>query len=310
MSRITFGPFEVDLARAELRKHGLRIKLHEKSFRLLAVLLEKPGEIVSHEDIRRRLWPEDVYVDFDRNLYTTLNRLRLALGDSSDNPRFVETVHRRGYRFIAPVTTAEAPASPSPTEPRAPGPAPRKPASRGVRLSIAAALALLAVMVASLLYLSDRPRASQAANRLPVTVGVLLFENLTGDASQDYLSCGLTQEILVELTRLKPGAVSVKAWPPGGHFPAEAEQPSESHAGLVADYVVEGGVRRENDLIRVSVELVEVRTGRVLWAERFAHRSDQLPSSQEELARRIAEALSSELAALTPPAAPRRDYQP
>src|SRR5579863_6262346 len=98
-----FGVFEVDLKACELRKHGLRLKLPEQPFQVLSVLLENPGEIVTRDDLRSRLWPGDTFVDFDHGLNNAVMRLREVLGDSSENPRFVETIPRRGYRFIAPV---------------------------------------------------------------------------------------------------------------------------------------------------------------------------------------------------------------
>src|ERR1700743_1991101 len=100
---IRFGVFEVDLAAAELRKSGTRIRLQEQPFQVLTVLLERPGEVVSREDLRQKLWPADTFVDFDHSLNTAVNKLREALGDSASSPRFVETLARRGYRFIAPV---------------------------------------------------------------------------------------------------------------------------------------------------------------------------------------------------------------
>ena len=99
---IHFGVFELDLKAGVLRKHGLRLKLSEQPFQVLAVLLEKPGEIVTREELRNRLWPSDTFVDFDHGLNNAVMRLREALGDASENPRFIETIPRRGYRFIAP----------------------------------------------------------------------------------------------------------------------------------------------------------------------------------------------------------------
>ena len=104
-----FGVFEVDLKACELRKHGLRIKLPEQPFQVLVVLLEKPGEIVTREELRNRLWPGDTFVDFDHGLNNAVMRLREVLGDASENPRFVETIPRRGYRFIAPVVGSAFP---------------------------------------------------------------------------------------------------------------------------------------------------------------------------------------------------------
>jgi DNA-binding winged helix-turn-helix (wHTH) protein len=105
---VRFGVFEVDLQEAELRKSGIRIKLHEQPFQILARLLERQGQTVSREELRHKLWPTDTFVDFDHSLNSSINKLREALGDSSENPRFIETLHRRGYRFIAPVDWAPA----------------------------------------------------------------------------------------------------------------------------------------------------------------------------------------------------------
>src|SRR5207248_9312127 len=101
--RLRFGVFEVDLRAGELRKHGIRIRLQEQPFHILVLLLEHPGELVTRKELREKLWPADTFVDFDRNLNKAMNKLRLALADSAENPRFIQTLHRRGYRFIAPI---------------------------------------------------------------------------------------------------------------------------------------------------------------------------------------------------------------
>src|SRR5579884_4235906 len=101
-----FGVFEVDLRAGELRRGGMKVKIQEQPFQVLAELLERPGQVVTREELQKRLWPADTYVDFDHSLNTAIRRLRDALGDSAENPTFVETVARRGYRFLAPVTVA------------------------------------------------------------------------------------------------------------------------------------------------------------------------------------------------------------
>ena len=105
---IRFGVFEVDLAAGELRRNGVRVKLQEQPFQVLATLLEKPGGIVTKEGLQERIWKEDTFVDFDRSLATAVNKIRQALGDSATRPRFIETVPRRGYRFLGEVSTGEA----------------------------------------------------------------------------------------------------------------------------------------------------------------------------------------------------------
>ena len=117
---VRFGAFEVDLVSGELRKNGTRIRLQEQPFRVLAMLLERPGEMVAREDLHSKLWPDDTFVDFDHGLNTAVNKLREALGDAAANPRFVQTVARRGYRFIAPVQANGNPAAPAAEETPAP----------------------------------------------------------------------------------------------------------------------------------------------------------------------------------------------
>src|SRR5438093_13197334 len=104
---LRFGVFEVDVRSGELRKHGARVKLQEQPFHVLTVLLQRPGEVVTREELRNQNWPADTFVDFDNSLNTAINKLREALGDSADSPRFIETLPRRGYRFSAPVTSAD-----------------------------------------------------------------------------------------------------------------------------------------------------------------------------------------------------------
>src|SRR5215469_4778934 len=108
-NRVQFGVFELDLQRVELRKNGVKVKLQDQPLKVLQVLLQNPGQIVSREELRQQVWPANTFVEFDQGLYSATARLRDALGDSSDSPRFIETVARRGYRFIAPVTVAPSP---------------------------------------------------------------------------------------------------------------------------------------------------------------------------------------------------------
>ncbi len=112
---VRFGLFEADFTAGELRKNGNRVRLQEQPFQVLAALLESPGDVVTREQLRQKIWPADTFVDFDHSLNTAINKVREALGDSATNPRFVETLARRGYRFIAPVTVENGTNSPSPT---------------------------------------------------------------------------------------------------------------------------------------------------------------------------------------------------
>src|SRR5690349_17491384 len=131
--KVRFGVFELDSQTGELRKGGLRIRLQEQPFRVLVTLVERPGELVTREELRKKLWPEDTFVDFDQGLGTAIRKLREALGDTADNPRFIETLPRRGFRFIAPVhgNSAAAVAGPVAPSTKPQGPVGRRGSRRG-----------------------------------------------------------------------------------------------------------------------------------------------------------------------------------
>src|SRR4029453_16975799 len=145
-SRVRFGTFEVDLESGELRRSGVRLKLQEQPFQLLAMLLERPGEVVTREALRERLWPADTFVDFDHSLNTAIKKLRQALGDSAENPRFVETLARRGYRFIAPVTPPPTPGPGRPQPPLAPAASAQRARIRMLALACVSLLVLITVV--------------------------------------------------------------------------------------------------------------------------------------------------------------------
>src|ERR1700719_4135090 len=170
--RLRFGVFELDLRAGELRKHGLRVRLQEQPFQVLATLLLHPGEVVTREELQKKLWPADTFVDFDHGLNKTINKIREALGDSAESPRFVETVARRGYRFLAEVKDLDAVSVPVPTAETAgfsvaqdsylaktaPRPVTRKNLTPSqIRRRLGAVLALfLIILAASALYFRNR----------------------------------------------------------------------------------------------------------------------------------------------------------
>src|SRR4051794_14531715 len=199
-----FGAFEVDLVGRELRKHGIRIKLQDQPLRILALLLERAGTMVTRDEIRRELWPDDTFVDFDNGLNAAIRRLRDALSDSAETPRYVETVPRRGYRFICPVERVSGPTPVLPSsavsqEAEVPHEIQQK--WFGVRPAHAAG-ALIAILLAATLTFLIAARVRRArsgtagSNSIQVRMVVLPFTNLTGDPKQDYFSDGLTEEMI------------------------------------------------------------------------------------------------------------------
>ncbi len=194
---VRFGTFEADFRAAELRKNGLRVRLQEQPFRILQLLLERPGELVSREVLRERLWPADVFVAVDQSLNNAIKKLRAALGDPAENPRFIETVARHGYRFIAPV-------HPAPVVPPAITLRRSRP-SVWIAVVSLCALALVAYVVAHRPARGVRPATDRVA------LAVLPFENLSGDSSQEYFSDGLTEEMTTQLEHRE----SARPWCPG-----------------------------------------------------------------------------------------------
>jgi TolB-like protein len=242
-----FDSFEVDLRAGELRKRGIKIKLREQSFAVLALLLEHPCEVVTREELRARLWPADVFVDFDNNLNTAVTRLREALGDSAERPRYVETLPRRGYRFMAPVSRGE-------------------PAPDGLR---------------------------RAGN---VRLAVLPFDNLSGDPAQEYFSDGMTEELITELACITRGRLGVIARTSAMRYKGSRREVARIGRELDVDYVVEGSVRRTDERVRISAQLIEVDSQTHLWADSYDSELRDALILQSDVARAIARQIDVKLA--------------
>jgi TolB-like protein/DNA-binding winged helix-turn-helix (wHTH) protein/Tfp pilus assembly protein PilF len=287
-----FGAFEIDFKAFELRKHGLRLKLSEQPFQILALLLEKPGEVVTRDEIRNRLWPGDTFVDFDHGLNNAVMRLREVLGDSSDKPRFIETLPRRGYRFIAPIgeTNGAAPgarpgqatdgASLHPaaqTDANGASPSDRGPAvSTGnaktwltfprIALLSAAALAFAVFSGMAVHYVRGMESAKTISGH-GMSLVVLPLENLSGDKEQDYFADGMTDELTANLAKIRSLRVISRSTAmayKGAHKPL-----SEIARDLHVDVVVEGTVLRAGNRVRITAELVQVSTDHHLWADTY-----------------------------------------
>ena len=301
-----FGVFEVDLKACELRKHGLRLKLPEQPFQILSVLLENPGELVTRDELRSRLWPGDTFVDFDHGLNNAVMRLREVLGDSSESPRFVETIPRRGYRFIAPVAGPFLPAASTtqteelkrqvPAEvakPQLPaaataevrsGAAGRQwpPIKRLVVVRVAILFACLLTAAAVYRYHrgGDKPLPSQNKSLV-----VLPLENLSGDKEQEYFADGMTDDLIANLAKIhslrvisRSTAMSYK----GSHKPL-----SQIASELNVDAVVEGTVLRVGDRVRITAELVQVSTDRHLWADTYESQMGDILALQNRVSSAI-----------------------
>jgi len=302
-----FGSFEIDLIEGELRRQGTRIKLNDKPFRLLCVLLARAGRLVTREDLRQCLWSVDTYVDFDANLNTALSTLRHTLGDSSESPVFIETVPRQGYRFIAPVTTSQRAENdfPSPSTAGEPdvgghGDLPIEALApihsrRRISKKALAVVALFVVVASVIAWVAHRRWAwhPQATGKL--TILVTPFENLSGDANQDYLSDGLTDEMITRLGQVSPRRVSVIARSTAMQYKHTKKSVDEIANECRPDYILEGSVRRQDGWVRITAQLFKVGVSGSVWTQAYDRDAKDLLVIQQDVADRIAHSLSLEV---------------
>ena len=279
-----FGIFEVDVESGELRKQGRRIHLQEQPLAVLELLLRRPGEVVTREELAARLWPEGAFVERDEGLNTAVKRLRDALGDSASSPRFVETIPRRGYRFVAPVETVD-PHPPAPS----PGPPEHARPGRGGDLRWKRPVAILLLLALAALSLGlALARRSHGLPEDRIRLAVLPLE---GDPA---LADGLTEELIAQLGRLLPERLGVIARTSVQRFRGEADL-REVGNGLRVQYVLEGSVRREADRVRISTRLIQVSDETQLWSETWDRGMADLFEVQREVARGVARGLSLQL---------------
>jgi TolB-like protein/DNA-binding winged helix-turn-helix (wHTH) protein/Tfp pilus assembly protein PilF len=267
--RLRFGVFEADLDARELTKLGKLLPMQEQPFQLLAMLLAKPGALVTREELRASLWPQAV-VDFDHGLNKAISKIRDVLGDSAENPRFIQTVSRRGYRFLADVTVAggasiEAAAPAIRDGARAPQSGPGRPLGAFWR---AAAWTAASLAGALLLVVSWYHFASSRSPLPPVrSLAVLPLENLSGDASQDYFADGMTDELITQLAHI--GALRVISRSSIMAYKHGHKSLGEIARELDVQAVVEGTVFRSGDRVRLSAQLIRVPADQTLWAQSY-----------------------------------------
>lgn len=302
MSLLRFSVFELDPDVPELRRGGRRVHLQEMPLRVLQMVLERPNELVPREAFFARLWPDDETGILDDNLNTAVRKLRLALNDSAHHPRFIETVPKRGYRFIGPLVettpSPEAPVEISPPPVAAENtvdPAPAPPAPKRRAPYLLAAAAVLAIATFGLWSQSHKatptPPASPATASRPLAV--LPFLNASGRAEDEYFSDGLTEEVMNRLGSVDGLRVVSRT----SAFALKGKNLDASEIGrlLGVEAFLEGSVRREGDRLRISAHLVNAQDGYQLWAETYDRHLDDVIAIQEEIALAIADTLTGRL---------------
>jgi TolB-like protein/DNA-binding winged helix-turn-helix (wHTH) protein/Tfp pilus assembly protein PilF len=289
---VHFADFEVDQRAGELRKGGVKIRLQEQPFRVLAALLESSGEVVTREELRTRLWPADTFVDFDHRLAAAVNKIRDALEDSAQTPRFIETVGRRGYRFLVPVELGERLAEPNgnlQAQDVADLPV-LVPVGRGTNWRrIAFASSALVLFLAISFFVPHRwvhPSAALSAVPRISSIAVLPLENLSNDPEQQYFVEGMTDEITTDLAKL-PGIRVISRTSAMLYKDTHKTMPQIGRE-LNVDAVVEGTVLRVGNRVRIRTQLIYAPGDRHVWAQAYERDLKDVLTLQANLAQDIA----------------------
>lgn len=269
---VRFGPFELDARSGELRREGVVVPLARQPFKLLSALAARPGEVVTRDELRRTIWGEETFVDFERGLNFCVLQARAALGDDARNPLYIETLPKRGYRFVAPVNAAR--------------PAPRPERSRP-RWHVA----FVALTVALILLAAWQQRALPASSQ---RLAVLPFENLSGPDDAHFVA-GMTEEVATHLSRVAPSQLRLVARASVDKARSTRQDIAGIGAALGAQHVVTGTVRRESGRARVTAQLIDTTTETEVWSGSFDREGGAMLAMQQEIARQIAAALELRL---------------
>ena len=292
--RAHFGAFEVDLVLRTLEKDGRKIRLQEKPFQILAMLFDQPGELVTREELRARLWPADTFVDFEHSINTAIRKLREALDDNAEEPRYIETLPKRGYRLIAPLEAfREKPTIVIPeqrVEPRQTGGAAQR-----FRWPVLLAVAItLLALLSAVISLGYRMWASRQASLSPISsVAVLPLQDLSQDPGQEYFADGLTDALITDLGKI--GGLRVISHTSASSYKKASKSVPQIARELNVDAIVEGTVLRTGGRLRVTVQLVRAFPEEHLWAERYERDDEEVIRLERRLALAIAHEITGRL---------------
>ena len=295
---VRFGLFELDLKAGLLSRSGTKIRLPQQPLQLLSILLDRPGEILTREELRQRLWSSDVFVDFDHGLNKSIQKLRDALGDSADSPRYIETIPRVGYRFIAPVDNGIAPELPpdvktpqTPPDLPAAQPAASIVGSRRVRWALLAACLVLVAGTAAWL-IHKRLHAPEPIRSL----AVLPLDNLSGDPGQEYFADGMTDELTTMLA--KNSSLRIVSRTSVMQY-KKAHRPLRQIAQeLGVDGILEGSIERTGNKVHMTIQLIQAPSDTHVWAESYDRDMNDVAALPGEAAETIAKRLNSAVAAV------------
>jgi DNA-binding winged helix-turn-helix (wHTH) protein/TolB-like protein/Tfp pilus assembly protein PilF len=284
---VRFGAFELDRSTGELTSQGRRVPLQDQPARVLCLLTAKPNQLVSREELRQALWSDDTFVEFEAALAVAIMKIRQALGDSATKPRFVETIPKRGYRFLADVRAA------APAVTVAAQAASTQPDKRH-RTPWLWVLGLAVLTVAAVVLFAQRSRNDPAANPGPRSVAVLPFRPLVTGAGDEALELGMTASLITKLSRI-PG-LTVSPIASVRRFVRLDQDPVEAGRILGVEAVLESHVHRTADRMRVMTRLLRVSDGRALWAQEWNDEGRSALGVEGRMSESLADALSLSLA--------------
>src|ERR1700676_3319567 len=291
---IRFGVFEIDPQAGELRKSGVKLKLQDQPFQVLMTLLSKPGLVVTREELRKQLWDADTFVDFEHSLGTAINKIREVLGDSAETPRFIETLPRRGYRFIASVEGTDGTAASRQRPPaRIATPTGRSRQTSNWLTGLATASAILVLFAGLYIYRGWRSSHAASSDPLPRSLAVLPLVNLSRDPDQEYFADGMTDQLITDLAQIRALRIISRT---------SAMQYKEAHKSLGqiardlnVEAVIEGMVLRSGDKVRITAQLIQVPNEKHLWARSYEGDLRDVVALQDRVARDIAAQIRIEL---------------
>jgi TolB-like protein/DNA-binding winged helix-turn-helix (wHTH) protein/Flp pilus assembly protein TadD len=286
---IRFGLFEVDLRAGELRKNGVKIRLQQQPFQILAILLQQPGNIVTREELSEQLWPAGTFVDFDHSLNAAIKRLRDALGESAENPIYIETLARRGYRFNAPVQSTPAEASVLPDSP-----APSRNVMSRPAIYAFAGVGLAIVLLLGAFFWAGRTHHGASTKKRIESLAVLPLENLSGDPEQEYFSDGMTGTLIADLSKIRPLRIISRT--STVQYKGTKKSLPEIARELNVDAVIEGSVLRSGNRVRINIELIEAQSDKHIWVESYDRELGDILKLHSEVAQAIANQVQIQLA--------------
>jgi len=304
VERVRFGTFELNVRTGELVSIGTepvepgsaKVLLREQPFRILRILVERQGQMVTRQEIRQILWPNDTFVDYERSINVAMAILRKALADDADHPKYIETLARRGYRLIAPVewrqnsTAAQGSiGSLAETLPRIEGPMGEREPGAPKHWAKAAVVAACAVIMVVAGYVTWRHFRATRARSEKIMLAVLPFENLTGDPSKEYLADGLTEETISELGRLKPEQLGVIARTSVMGYKHKDTRLDQIGRDLSVQYVLENSLRESGNHIRLTSQLIQVKDQTHLWSRDYDYPAKDILTIEDDVAKAVAQ---------------------